>query len=198
MRKVADQVPVSESLFRFGLPAPAWTMTDVVAKPSLQNCDPKVKADAEVECATLKFDKQDECILYACAAALAADGADDRPTVSTHSLPFGCHFVGDGLWSDQESVWCCHHKGLGCSRNSTDEFSKRDEMSFKKLYSSHEAAQPSPFFFATLNAQVCLVATLVCLSFALILTFAWRHLRNPRSGARRILVSNMDLADFLE
>jgi len=65
-RGMAATVDPGQSLFRLAAAAPAWMMKRV-APPSLQDCDPNVRAEAVKRCAGLPAGGEEACIFDACA-----------------------------------------------------------------------------------------------------------------------------------
>jgi len=79
-------IPAGESLFKHGAAAPSWVMREVTP-PSIDDCDPAVKARAEHACRGLPHGGAKACIFDACAAKTAEDAeADAQEDVATLAL----------------------------------------------------------------------------------------------------------------
>lgn len=79
-------IPPGESLFKHGAPAPTWVMRKVVP-PSIDDCDPAVKARAEKDCGGLPHGGTKACIFDACAAHTTKDArVDAQEDVATLAL----------------------------------------------------------------------------------------------------------------
>jgi len=83
-----------ESLFKHGAAAPAWVMRKV-APPSIDDCDPAVKARAEEACRGLPHGAATACIFDACAAntaeAAQVDALEDVATLASEQQPMVKH-----------------------------------------------------------------------------------------------------------
>jgi len=83
-------IPAGESLFKHGAAAPAWVMREVTP-PSIDGCDPAVKARAENTCKGLPQGGTKACIFDACAANTAetaqVDAQEDAATLALTQQP---------------------------------------------------------------------------------------------------------------
>jgi hypothetical protein len=86
-RGMAGTVAPAQSLFRLAAaaPSPAWMMKRV-APPSLQDCDPSVRAEAEKRCNRLWHGGKEACIFDACAMHAGHQPAGAGPMAAVHRL----------------------------------------------------------------------------------------------------------------
>jgi len=113
-RGMADTIPEGESLFRYGKKAPAWVMKKV-ATPSLEDCDPAVRAKATVACKGLPNGEAEACVFDACAANRTEVARED---IKVLALPFNCQEGQPATWEEKKRHWCCSREDVGCQEGS--------------------------------------------------------------------------------
>jgi len=84
-RGMAANVAPGQSLFRVAATTPAWMMKRV-APPSLQECDPSVRAEAVKRCKGLPDGGEEACIFDACAMHARRQPAGAGPIAAVHRL----------------------------------------------------------------------------------------------------------------
>jgi len=84
-RGMAATVAPGQSLFRLAAAAPAWMMKHV-APPSLQECDPIVRAEAVKRCKWVTDGSEEACIFDACATHARHQPAGAGPIAAVHRL----------------------------------------------------------------------------------------------------------------
>jgi len=104
-RGMASPISAAESLFTQGEAAPAWSMEKVVS-PTLEDCDPKLKAKAEKQCRGLPNGEEEACIFDACASNSTELSEEDSKLLA---LPYDCKLGSPGQWLESKKKWCCHH-----------------------------------------------------------------------------------------
>jgi len=104
-RGMASPISAAESIFAQGEAAPAWSMQKVVS-PTLEDCDPKLKAKAEKQCRGLPNGEEEACIFDACATNSTEVSEEDSKLLA---LPYDCKLGSLGQWLASKKKWCCHH-----------------------------------------------------------------------------------------